>query len=93
MKPVKNSPPQFPQTAEEYIRFEKACGLKAGDTVLVMSKAESRAHGWNNTWPEEMDIYVGQELTVQDVPPYGNGSGIALCCNYSFPYFVLQKVA
>lgn len=89
------------ETAEEKKSYEErqaewieANGIKIGDKVRVLRKAESHEDGWDNVWADSMSQSIGETLVVDSI----NGDrGIALDgpalewkCN--FPYFVLEKV-
>jgi hypothetical protein len=77
-----------------YIERQRAwveeVGLKVGDTVKILRKAEADENGWNNNWASNMDAYVGKEVKVMQLYPdadYGIGLG-----PWDYPYFVLEKV-
>lgn len=65
----------------------KQTGLKVGDKVRVIAKAESQQCGWNNSWEDEMDSYVG---SVQEIKSIYSDIGIHLG-GWRFPFFVLAK--
>jgi len=76
----------------EYYKHSKVKEFNAGDIVRVTRKAESREHGWDNDWVDEMNIMVGQELEVL----YDDGI-VGVCLDvgewdYDFPHFVLELV-
>jgi len=90
-------PEEEPDTAE-YIRKEQACGLKVGDVVKITRKAEYGERGWANSWTKDMKVgYVGK-ITAICSDNEDNASGIDVrveeepSSNYSYPYFVLEKV-
>lgn len=68
--------------------------LKVGDVVKITRKAEDGENGWDNTWVEEMDIFVGKNGVVVDIP---SDEGVKVYCleagdYYLFPKFVLKKI-
>ena len=68
--------------------------LKVGDVVKITRKAEDGENGWDNTWVEEMDVFVGKNGVVVDSP---SDEGVKVFCleagdYYSFPEFVLKKI-
>jgi len=76
---------------EVYLKYQKASGLKVGDKVRVLRKAEDFENGWTNAWvEEEMDRTVGQTDIIESIQDYG---GINLESNgLGYPFFVLKKV-
>lgn len=76
---------------KSYIERQNECGIKVGDNVKVIRKAESGEDGWENTWIFAMDGAVGNEYKV-----IGNdgtcGLTLDLDVGLNFPYFVLSKV-
>lgn len=78
---------------EEYLEKQKACGLKVGDKVKVLRKAEDDENGWEAWWLPEMDNFIGNTFEIIDEC---KAEGFVLIDNYtkenfSFPYFVLEK--
>ena len=76
-----------------YVALQKASGIKVGDTVKVLRKANSHEMGWNNKWTVEMDEFVGMTFIVEDLRA-ADGIGLMQgnCGPYNFPFFVLEKV-
>lgn len=79
-----------------YLDAQKACDLKVGDYVKVISKAESFQAGWNDIWKTSMDNLIGRigKVTFFDK---NQGAGIQVSFpntkfDYCFPYYVLTKV-
>ncbi len=72
-----------------YLEHHKACGLKVGDLVKVLRKAEDLEQGWNAVWSPSMNSSVGTILTIKGC---GGGDGFRLNNGYYYPYFVLEKV-
>ena len=74
---------------EQYTRNSKQCGLKSGARVTVIRKASNHELGWQNSWPPEMDKYVGKTFTIVDVN-HSNGINFKEDNQrYRFPYYVL----
>ena len=78
-----------------YKERQAECGLKVGDKVRVLRKAEDCEDGWGNTWAKVyMDDFVGRIGKIVGEHPYA-GFKVFLeeenDCWY-FPYFVLEKV-
>lgn len=77
-----------------YLEEQEKCGLKVGDTVKILRKAERREKGWEAYWTAAMDKFVGKTGEIQ------RKSGVQGFCvlfeniydSYLFPYFVLEKV-
>ena len=76
-----------------YVALQKASGIKVGDTVKVLRKANSHEMGWNNKWTVEMDEFVGMTFIVEDLRA-ADGIGLMQgnCGPYNFPFFVLEMV-
>lgn len=80
-------------TLNEYLKAQAKCGIKVGDTVKVLRKAEDGEQGWDNAWVGDMNDMIGRRYKVMEI----TGGGIqlrtpALRFTLGFPYFVLQKV-
>lgn len=77
-----------------YLLAQEHCGLKVGDWVKVVRKAEYYKCRWNNFWLKIKSEMIGKVYQIIDMDKYG----IWLNINnkkekmYSFPYFVLKKV-
>jgi len=76
------------ETVEDYLKGHKASGLKVGDKVRVLRKAENFEGGWNGTWFPDKTQCIGKEYEIKED---NNGSGFAFY-GWHFPYFVLEKV-
>jgi len=75
---------------QAYFTLQKASGIEKGDTVRVLRTAESEEMGWTDSWMDDMDTFVGQQLTVERV-----GYAVILSSagrTRSFPFFVLELV-
>ena len=77
---------------QSYEKRQRECGLKVGDTVKILRKAEEGEGGWTNL--EETDTLIGKT---------GEITGVIRCLGvkvfveeendwWYFPYFVLEKV-
>ena len=78
------------EDTQKYEQQHKASGIKMGDTVEILSKAQTAELGWNNSWVPEMDKMVGKTVTItQDCGKHGFEIAEDGKC---YPYFVMQKV-
>lgn len=76
-----------------YLAMQKASGIKPGDTVRVMRKAESYEMGWGQPWARSMDIFVGKEYKVFALSKFEDfGFVLDGVSGYLFPFFVLEVV-
>lgn len=75
-----------------YSEGQEASGLKPGDWVKVTRKAADYEGGWGDTWPEEMDRFVGSIGKVDRICDGSGGCFLSGCGQYRYPYFVLEKV-
>lgn len=86
-----------PSYAERQAKWIADNGIKVGDYVRVVRKADSHEDGWNNGWVDNMTYWVGKVFKVNY---FNDTAGIQLLDNCgadcgavaSFPYFVLEKV-
>lgn len=63
--------------------------FKAGDKVYVLRKADNYESGWNDTWADKMDAYVGMVQTISLIA----GDSVYFADGiYAFPPFVLEKI-
>ena len=86
---VVKSAPINTATFDDYLAFHNASGLKVGDSVRVVRKAEDREMGWSDIWSGHMDDFVDRTYKITgDAASYG----WELDNKWSFPTFVLQKV-
>ncbi len=82
------------QKREEYLRLQgewaKEAKVKKGDSVVVMTKADSGQGDWQDEWVEGMDEIVGKEGEVLEFSVSGIIVGFAdrVC---ALPFFVLVK--
>lgn len=83
-------------STEDYVKGTEKCGLKAGDFVRLIRKAQSFEGGWNNVWPRDADAWIGHILYVERVDA---DWGVKCIWHkgqfdedwFCFPYFVLEK--
>lgn len=75
-----------------YTEGQGASGLKPGDWVMVTRKAATGEGGWGDTWPEEMDRFVGSVGKVDRISSGSGGIFLDGCGYYRYPYFVLEKI-
>ena len=72
-----------------YLTMQNACGIKVGDKVKVLRKAEDNEMGWKNNWSESMNKYINDDIySVAHI----NELGIHLDTYRAFPFFVLEKI-
>jgi hypothetical protein len=84
-----------PMTLQDaYLAMQEACGIKAGDTVRVLRKAEDGEMGWDQVWDSVfMDKYVGDAGVVEEC--YGSNGLLVQFPGgkgWLFPFFVLEKI-
>lgn len=79
---------------EAYLLLQENCGIKVGDTVRVLRKAEDYENGWDNEWNNnEMDEAVGKTTTVERIDRNGIGLKNDRFKYLKYPFFVLEKLA
>lgn len=82
--------------AERQAAWIAKVDLKPGDKVKVLESCDSHENGWDNSWPDHMNKYVGKVLTVGFRPDNDCSTGIPLIVDeligaeMHFPYFVLM---
>lgn len=78
-----------PDAAAKYLRDQRrwllATGLKVGDAVKVISKAEDGQSGWSTIWVPSMDNVTGGTVTGI------SKDGIQIDEGSWFPFFCLVK--
>lgn len=75
----------------DYKTAQAECGLKVGDKVRVVRKAETHEKGWSDSWISPMYSLIGTENTIASI----GLAGVGIRSNNSdfyFPFFVLEKV-
>ncbi len=81
---------------EKYLEGHRNCGIKVGDRVRVMRKAESNENGWGDFWAEDMDAEIGKtRIVVEDYKIHGFACQENLEENsprWAYPHFVLEKI-
>jgi hypothetical protein len=79
-----------------YLAMQEACGIKVGDTVRVLRKAEEGEMGWTSSWVSlYMDGLVGVTGVVKECDG-SDGFRVSFSddgCGWWFPFFVLEKIA
>lgn len=75
-----------------YIERQNECGIKVGDKVKVIRKAEDNEDGWGEVWTPRMDAAVGNEYKVTDNKGIDGFSIGFRGADFTVPYFVLSKV-
>ena len=73
-----------------YADFQEVMEFKEGDCVRVMRSAESNEMGWDNSWLEEMDEFIGQTGVIEGI----GINGITISFDgyvFGFPAFVLER--
>jgi hypothetical protein len=81
-------------TSEDYLAGHDASGLKVGDRVKVLRKADDYEAGWKASWVDEcMDEMIGEIHTIK-ADDYWAGFLLESTDKpgWRFPYFVLEKV-
>ena len=83
----------------EYLHNEMIDQFKVGDTVVVSHKVKSFHLGWENTWVDDMDKFIGRQCIITDITTIGLGIGLRLndkkdsnwtMYKYSFPIHVIR---
>ena len=72
-----------------YKELHDESGLKVGDWVKVLRKAEHKEGGWNNFWSDAMDNWVG---ACGKITHDAGTLGLCLTEGHWFPCFVLEKI-
>jgi hypothetical protein len=75
--------------SKEYLKWHEKSGIKVGDIVRVLRKAQDEEMGWALAWLGTMDETVGQIFIVEEDDKV---EGFGLSNNWNYPYFVLEKV-
>jgi hypothetical protein len=76
---------------EKYFEKHKKSGIKIGDKVKVLRRAENNEEGWRNSWEKEMDNSIGKILKVTN-DSEECGFELDDCMqNFEYPYFILEK--
>lgn len=72
-----------------YKELHDESGLKVGDWVKVLRKAEHKEGGWGNFWSDAMDNWVG---ACGKITHDAGSLGLCLMEGHWFPCFVLEKI-
>ena len=75
---------------QTYLYWHKRSGIKEGDEVRIMRKAESYEGGWRRGWNVDKDPAVGETFTV--ISDGGNAGFQLHEDGWHYPYFVLEKI-
>ena len=81
---------------KSYEERQAECGLKVGDKVRILRKAEDHEDGWGDAWNHhEMDDFVGRECEIlRDNENRGfRVYNEELDEWWNVPYFILEKVS
>ena len=88
-------------TEQEYLEAQAECGIRVGDMVKVVRRAEDHEDGWPNGWvrsddphiddDDHMDSAIGKTLGVERISDLGIQLTTAPDSIYDYPYFVLEK--
>ena len=73
-----------------YLKRHKRSGLKVGDNVIVIRKAELHEQGWTDSWNMNMTRLIGKEGKITDDSDSGFTVSFGMEC-WNFPYFVLNN--
>ena len=73
---------------EAYLLLHKASGIKVGDKVKVLRKADNYEMGWQMPWDVKMDEFIGKECIVT-IDYDSDGFFIK---GSMFPFFCLELV-
>ena len=78
----------YEPSAETYRKNEIMMGLKTGMKITIFRSAVRRENGWKNSWPDEMNYYIGKTCEIRDTGDH-EGHGIRIS-GYRFPYFCMK---
>lgn len=74
-----------------YMDAQAASGLKVGDFVKILRKAENEEGGWDNNWHPVMNKYIGKIGKIYSIGDRGIVIDFPDADFWSFPYFILEK--
>ena len=78
---------------KSYEERQAKCGLKVGDKVRILRKAEDHEDGWGEEWAFSMDNTIVKIVKiVERYNLFGIKVSIEGFRDFYFPYFVLEKV-
>ena len=82
--------------AERQAKWIADNGIKVGDKVRIVRKADPDEDGWNNSWNTAMDDSVGKIGVVTGFEKSFQDRGIRVSLlkgvTWLYPYFVLEKI-
>lgn len=82
---------QYPKTPEGlYQMTVDLLAFEVGDTVKVTHKVPSNYNGWQNSWSDSMDVFIGREYKIDRI--YETGIQLEYTDNYKFPIYSLELV-
>lgn len=85
-----------PSYAERQAKWIAENGIKKGDKVRIIRKANSNEDGWGSRWNPDMDEAVGKIGTVSHISDNFRECGIEVDVSdvgeFLYPYFILEKV-
>ena len=82
---------QYPKTAEGlYQMTVDLLAFEVGDTVRVTHKVPDNYNGWQNSWSDSMDVFIGREYKIQGI--FETGIQLEHTDSYKFPIYSLELV-
>lgn len=85
-------PAPEPTYKERQTEWLKETGLKVGDKVKIVRKANDHENGWGTVWATLMNKYVGKTGVIDDVDFECGIHVIVTSLGWWYPYFVLEPV-
>ena len=82
---------------EQQRKWADEVGLKIGDKVLIVAKADTEQGGWGDSWVDDMDETVGKigKVRADDYGQVMGHRGVTVVVDgifFNYPFFVLVKV-
>jgi hypothetical protein len=82
---------QYPKTAEGlYQMTVDLLAFEVGDIVRVTHKVPDNYNGWQNSWSDSMDNFIGNEYKIQGI--FETGIQLEYTDGYKFPIYSLELV-
>jgi hypothetical protein len=82
---------QYPKTAEGlYQMTVDLLAFEVGDIVRVTHKVPDNYNGWQNSWSDSMDSFIGREYKIIGI--YETGFQLEYTDGYKFPIYSLELV-
>lgn len=81
-------------TTKEYLQNCERFGARVGDRVTVIKAYKGDSGGWDNSWPDGMNKYIGRSGIITMISRTGHyidfedGNG----SSFGFPWFSLKIV-